>query len=101
MISKYTASLKTYCLTIVYCNFLLLCVSFPLTMSIITLLSMPFLIFFMVFLLINKIHNESGFTSSNLERMMVAFDPHTTTSPMATYLYTMDSPLDIDYDLYN
>ena len=101
MISKYTSSLKTYCLTIVYCNFLLLCVSFPLTMSIITLLSMPFLIFFMVFLLINKIHNESGFTSSNLERMMVAFDPHTTTSPMATYLYTMDSPLDIDYDLYN
>jgi len=101
VISKYTSSLKTYCLTIVYCNFLLLCVSFPLTMSIITLFSMPFLIFFMVFLLINKIHNESGFTSSNLERMMVAFDPHTTTSPMATYLYTMDSPLDIDYDLYN
>ena len=55
----------------------------------------------MVFLLINKIHNESGFTASNLERMMVAFDPHTTTTPMAVYLYTMDSPLDLDYDLYN
>ena len=55
----------------------------------------------MVFILINKIHNESGFTQSNLERMMSAFDPHTTTTPMAVYLYTMDSPLDIDYDLYN
>ena len=55
-------------------------------------------------LLINKIHNESGFTSSNLERMMVAFDPHTTSTPMAAYLYTMNSPLDLDYldyDLYN
>ena len=101
MISKYTASLKTYCLTIVYCNFLLLCVTFPLTMSIITLFSMPFCIFFTVYLLIDKIHRESGFTNSNFERMMVAFDPHTTTTPMATYLYTFDDPLDIDYDLYN
>ena len=55
----------------------------------------------MVFILINKIHNESGFTRTNFERMMCAFDPHTTTTPMAVYLYTMDSPLDIDYDLYN
>ena len=70
-------------------------------MSIITLFCIPFAIFFMVFLLINKIHNESGFTSSNLERMMVAFDPHTTSTPMAAYLYTMDSPLDIDYEFYN
>ena len=64
----------------------------------------PFIMFFLVFLLINKIHNESGFTSSNLERMMVAFDPHTTSTPMAAYLYTMNSPLDLDYldyDLYN
>ena len=101
MISKYTSSLKLYCLAVVWCHFIILCVSFPLTMSIITLLSMPFAIIFMVFLLINKIHNESGFTASNLERMMVAFDPHTTTTPMAVYLYTMDSPLDLDYDLYN
>ena len=55
----------------------------------------------MVFLLLDKIHRESGFTSTNFERMMCAFDPHTTTTPMAVYLYTMDSPLDIDYDLYN
>ena len=101
MISKYTSSLKTYCLAVAWCHFLLLCVSFPLTMSIITLFSIPFAIFFMVFILINKIHNESGFTQSNLERMMSAFDPNTTTTPMAVYLYTMDSPLDIDYDLYN
>ena len=55
----------------------------------------------MVFILINKIHNESGFTSTNFERMMCAFDPHTTTTPMALYLYAMDDPLDIDYDLFN
>ena len=101
MISKYTSSLKIYCLAVAWCNFVILCISFPLTMSIITLLSMPLAIFFMVFILINKIHNESGFTSTNFERMMCAFDPHTTTTPMAVYLYTMDSPLDIDYDLYN
>ena len=70
-------------------------------MLIITLFCIPFASFFIVFILINKIHNESGFTQSNLERMMSAFDPHTTTTPMAVYLYTMDSPLDIDYDLYN
>ena len=70
-------------------------------MSIITLLSMPLAIFFMVFILINKIHNESGFTSTNFERMMCAFEPHTTTTPMALYLYAMDDPLDIDYDFYN
>ena len=55
----------------------------------------------MVFILINKIHNESGFTSTNFERMMCAFEPHTTTTPMALYLYAMDDPLDIDYDFYN
>tara|TARA_Y100001937_G_scaffold118855_1_gene173762 strand:+ start:587 stop:808 length:222 start_codon:yes stop_codon:yes gene_type:complete len=73
-------------------------------MSMIVLGLIPFIMFFLVFLLINKIHNESGFTSSNLERMMVAFDPHTTSTPMAAYLYTMNSPLDLDYldyDLYN
>tara|TARA_B100000575_G_scaffold289845_1_gene292406 strand:+ start:738 stop:959 length:222 start_codon:yes stop_codon:yes gene_type:complete len=73
-------------------------------MSMIVLGLIPFIMFFIVFLLINKIHNESGFTSSNLERMMVAFDPHTTSTPMAAYLYTMNSPLDLDYldyDLYN
>ena len=73
-------------------------------MSMIVLVLIPFIMFFLVFLLINKIHNESGFTSSNLERMMVAFDPHTTSTPMAAYLYTMNSPLDLDYldyDLYN
>ena len=101
MISKYTSSLKTYCLAVAWCHFLLLCVSFPLTMSIITLLSMPLTIFFMVFLLLEKIHKESGFTRTNFERMMCAFDPHTTTTPMALYLYAMDDPLDIDYDLFN
>ena len=73
-------------------------------MPMIVLGLIPFIMFFLVFLLINKIHNESGFTSSNLERMMVAFDPHTTSTPMAAYLYTMNSPLDLDYldyDLYN
>lgn len=99
MISKYTASLKTYCLAVAWCHFLLLCVSFPLTMSVITLISMPFFIFFLVFLLIDKIHRESGFTNSNLERMMCVFDPHTTTTPMAVYLYA-DNPLDQDYGPY-
>tara|TARA_B100000900_G_C20558848_1_gene707985 strand:- start:437 stop:649 length:213 start_codon:yes stop_codon:yes gene_type:complete len=70
-------------------------------MSLIILGLIPFILFFLVFLLIDKIHRESGFTDSNLERMMVAFDPHTTTTPMAAYLYTMESPLDLDYDLYN
>ena len=101
MLSKYTTSLKIYCLAVVWCNFVILCLSFPLTMAIITLFSIPLAIFFMVFLLLDKIHRESGFTSTNFERMMSAFDPHTTTTPMAVYLYTMDSPLDIDYDLYN
>ena len=50
---------------------------------------------------LDKIHRESGFTSTNFERMMCAFDPHTTTTPMALYLYAMDDPLDIDYDLFN
>jgi len=53
----------------------------------------------MVFLLITKIHNESGFTDYDYERMMVAFDPVTTTTPMASYLYAMESPLDLDYDI--
>ncbi len=101
MLSKYTTSLKIYCLVVAWSNFVILCVSFPLTMSIITLFSIPFAIFFMVFILINKIHSESGFTSTNFERMMCAFDPHTTTTPMALYLTTMDDPLDIDYDLFN
>ena len=55
----------------------------------------------MVFILLDKIHRESGFTSTNFERMMATFEPHTTTTPMALYLYKMDDPLDIDYDLYN
>jgi len=101
VLSKYTSSLKVYCLVVAWCHFVILYASFPITMSIITLFSIPFAIFFMVFILVNKIHNESGFTASNLERMMVAFDPHTASTPMAAYLYTMDSPLDIDYDLYN
>ena len=70
-------------------------------MAIITLLSMPLAIFLMIFILLDKIHRESGFTSTNFERMMATFEPHTTTTPMALYLYKMDDPLDIDYDLYN
>ena len=101
MLSKYATSLKIYCLAVAWCNFVILCVSFPLTMSILILFSIPFAIFFMVFILINKLHSESGFTSTNFERMMCAFDPHTTTTPMALYLYAMDDPLDIDYDLFN
>ena len=101
MISKFTESLKFYCLTVAGFHFSLLYIYFPVVMSLIILALIPFILFFIVFLLIDKIHRESGFTDSNLERMMVAFDPHTTTTPMATYLYAMESPLDLDYDLYN
>ncbi len=101
MISKFTESLKFYCLTVAWFHFSLLYIYFPVVMSLIILGLIPFILFFLVFLLIDKIHRESGFTDSNLERMMVAFDPHTTTTPMAAYLYTMESPLDLDYDLYN
>ena len=52
---------------------------------------------FLVFLLIEKIYRESGFTEYEIERIMCAFDPYTTTTPMAAYLYTMESPLDLDY----
>jgi len=46
-----------------------------------------------------KIYRESGYTEYEIERMMCAFDPYTTTTPMAAYLYTMESPLDLDYDI--
>ena len=99
MVSKFTDSLRLYCLTIAGSQLSLLYVLFPLTMCIITLFCLPFVMFYMVFLLITKIHNESGFTDYDYERMMVAFDPVTTTTPMASYLYAMESPLDLDYDI--
>ena len=97
MLSKFTDTLRVYCLAVAGSQITLLYVLFPLTMCIITLVCLPFVMFYMVFLLIEKIYKESGFTEYDIERMMCAFDPYTTTTPMAVYLYTMESPLDLDY----
>jgi len=97
VLSKFTESLRLYCLAVAGSQITLLYVLFPITMCVITLICFPFVMFFLVFLLIEKIYAESGFTESEIERIMCAFDPYTTTTPMAVYLYKMESPLDLDY----